>query len=200
MSLLENLPLRYQAYSELWEAAAAQLGEDDDEMRDDILRFGALHCVKARIAIICETQGMPRGPDSFNVALTSLQCPAEHDGESLFRLSSSRIQAVLKAKVNTLIDPNDGIFGPLESVTLGSVAQPSPVAPDATSIAEDDDSESQETVVDAVPAAVPVNSPMTAPADKVFPTVSRGLGREGVGDGQGLSEELQFGEHSRCAP
>lgn len=56
MSLLEKLPLRYLAFSELWEAAAAQLGEEDDEMRDDILRFGALHCVKQRVAVICETQ------------------------------------------------------------------------------------------------------------------------------------------------
>lgn len=29
---------------------------------------------------------------------------------------------------------------------------------------------------------------------KSFPTVSRGLAREGLGDGKGISEEIQLGE------
>lgn len=37
-------------------------------------------------------------------------------------------------------------------------------------------------------------APLVATGEgKVYPTVSRGLGREGVGDGQGMSAEIQIG-------
>lgn len=104
----------------------------------------------------------------------------------MYRMSSSLVQDMLKSKVKALVEPVGGIFGPFEFITLDKTADV-PIATvnhsDETGAAGGDtESDSQETVVDVVPA------------EKVFPTVSRGLGREGVGDGQGLSEELQLGE------
>lgn len=109
----------------------------------------------------------------------------EHDGATLYRLSAPLVLRALQSKVERLTDPNLGIFGPLESTELGSRKS------DAEPAAEGDEGAvATETTDDKETPDDKETSPV---ATKVFPTVSRGLGREGVGDGQGMSKEIQIG-------
>lgn len=177
--------------TELWEAAAQlSFGEnhDEDAFSSDIMRFGGLECVRLRLAAVCETQGMPlRFPvDSSQSANECSQ--TVHEGDTLYRLSSNLVLQVLHPKIDTLTNPTDGIFGPLESTSLGEVLPTPPITAAPT---EDDDAASDTT-------AVATEAPLKI-ADKRFPTVSRGLGREGVGDGLGLSETIQLGECARAS-
>lgn len=105
----------------------------------------------------------------------------EHAGESLLRLSHSLVIETLKCKIAALTDPYNGIFGPLESTELGRL--------DLTPTKAEGS---------APPALEGEEKILSMGEGKVFPTVSRGLGREGVGDGQGMSEEIQIGALERA--
>jgi hypothetical protein len=96
----------------------------------------------------------------------------EHDGVKLYRFSAPKALAILRTKITNLIDPTLGIFGALESTELGGM--------------DTESSKAQEESVD----------------ERLFPTVSRGLGREGVGDGKGVSETIQLGPSTipACVP
>lgn len=91
------------------------------------------------------------------------QVRAEHDGVKLYRLSVSKALDILRTKITNLVDPTLGIFGALESTHLGAM--------------ETETSKENEGSAD----------------ERLFPTVSRGLGRVGVGDGRGVSETVQLG-------
>ncbi|GAA5830974.1 hypothetical protein JCM5353_004459 [Sporobolomyces roseus] len=86
-----------------------------------------------------------------------------YNSTTLYRLSQSLVLEVLKAKVDTLSGSIDGIFGSYESTDPGEKAP-------------EKQQEEGTPVVDT---------------SKPFPVVSRGMGREGVGSGQGLSEQIQ---------
>lgn len=108
------------------------------------------------------------------------RCLIDHESTVLYRLSLDLVTSVLRAKVDSLTDPETGIFGPLESITLGTrkeVEVPTEVK------AEGSLQESQE-----------VKEVKDTSATSQFPTVSRGLAREGLGDGQGVSLEIQLGK------
>ncbi|GAA6058895.1 hypothetical protein JCM10212_002847 [Sporobolomyces blumeae] len=91
----------------------------------------------------------------------------EYESDTLYRLSPSLVLDALKSKIDLLTSPTDGLFGPLESTDPGEKAasKAEEGSPATTSGGEAD--------------------------SKAFSTVSRGLGKEGVGNGQGLSERLQ---------
>ncbi|GAA5854086.1 hypothetical protein JCM8547_008220 [Rhodosporidiobolus lusitaniae] len=88
----------------------------------------------------------------------------EHEGTTLYRLSQPAVLSLLQAKVDALVDVSQGVFGPLESTSPGE-EKPKTVA------------EGEE------------GSPATS--SRRFETVTRGLGKEVVGSGHGLSEEIQ---------
>ncbi|GAA5826564.1 hypothetical protein JCM11251_002431 [Rhodosporidiobolus azoricus] len=90
----------------------------------------------------------------------------EHEGTTLYRLSQPSVLALLKAKVSALAQVSEGVFGPLESTSPGE-KKPEEVAP-----ANDE------------------NAPPSAKKRR-FSTVTRGLGKDAVGNGHGLSEEIQ---------
>ncbi|KAI5480417.1 ribonuclease H2, subunit B [Pseudohyphozyma bogoriensis] len=112
--------------------------EEEGEMAEDIVKLGALECVKQRLDKCCEIQ--------------------EYEGTTLYRLSLPLTIALLQAKVDRLAS---GLYGAYESTSLAEV----------TPVGKEEDGSKD---------------------DKKFPTVSRGLGREGAGDGKGFSEELQL--------
>lgn len=75
-----------------------------------------------------------------------------------------------------MTNPDIGIFGELESVTLGTKKE---------TIVVEKIEEGSESLVEELKDATDVRE---------YPTVSRGLAREGLGDGQGVSLEIQMGK------
>jgi hypothetical protein len=116
----------------------------------------------------------------------------EHEGTTLYHLSSPLVLAVLQSKITMLTDPALGMFGPLERSSLGrKKAEQKKNENIETQGMKDENGEMEEETPDA---CVVEDKPVAAAATaKVFPTVSQGLGREGVGDGQGMSAEIQIG-------
>ncbi|GAA5912073.1 hypothetical protein JCM5296_001359 [Sporobolomyces johnsonii] len=96
----------------------------------------------------------------------------EHESTTLYRLSQPLVLDMLRSKIDALASSTDGIFGALESTDPGEKA----------------------------PAgAGEENSPPVEANVRPFPTVSRGMGREGIGSGQGLSHEIQLETRQKYA-
>lgn len=106
--------------------------------------------------------------DGFFVSCFTHFCLcAEHDSTSLFRISSALVLDVLKSKIDNLVSTATGVFGQLESTSPG------------------------------VEKVAKVEEGGEVAAERKFETVRRGLGKEGAGTGQGLSEEIQLGASTR---
>ncbi|GAA5891678.1 hypothetical protein JCM6882_006164 [Rhodosporidiobolus microsporus] len=98
----------------------------------------------------------------------------EHEGTTLYRVSQPSVLALLKAKIEALAKAGEGVFGPLESTSPG------------------------EKKAEEVESAADENAPPPAKKRR-FSTVTRGLGKEAVGNGHGLSEEIQTEARQRYA-
>ncbi|KAK4058820.1 hypothetical protein OIO90_000266 [Microbotryomycetes sp. JL221] len=96
-----------------------------------------------------------------------------HESTTLYRISQPKTLDVLKNKVASLVDPVTGIFGPWAATNLNK-------------------QESQETTVDASLEPQPVQ-------DCISTAASRVLGKDGIGDGIGLSESLQMESRTKTA-
>ncbi|KAK4053825.1 hypothetical protein OIV83_001481 [Microbotryomycetes sp. JL201] len=156
ISILSTVPNRFMQQTELWEWAAQRVSIADSssssldaekELKmtaEDILSFGQLQCVQDRLDEVCDTQA--------------------HDGLILYRLDNAKVLRALKRKVDRLIDPENGIFGPLASTDLNK-----PISTAGGAECADG-----HTGLDRATAA------------------ARILNKDGIGDGQGLSEQLQL--------
>lgn len=132
---------------------------------------------------MCDVQGL----STFSLPLTKrdsdqLLLSIEHEGTTLYRLSDALVLAALRSKITNLVDPVSGIFGPFASTILGTPRVVAPLPTVSSSATKLDDS-------------VPEEKENLKPseAENRFPTVGRGLSREGVGNGVGVSEEIQLG-------
>ncbi|BGP32821.1 hypothetical protein JCM10296v2_004605 [Rhodotorula toruloides] len=163
ISYLSSLPSRFQSYPDLWESIAQhrfevqgtekeEEGKEEDgaEFAEDLGRLGAMEGVKDRWKAVCETQ--------------------KHESTTLYRLSHPLILAFLRSRVDSLVDPASGIFGPLEATEPGEE-----VKPKAEEI-----------------GAVEENG-------ERFQTVRRGMAKEDVGSGHGLSEQIQTESRQKYA-
>ncbi|KAM0792333.1 hypothetical protein ACM66B_005016 [Microbotryomycetes sp. NB124-2] len=163
ISILATVPAKFMQETELWDMAAQRGRTDDDRgldlnskreskmLADDILAFGNLQCVRSRLEEVCETQ--------------------THDGSTLYRLNHTKIVEALKRKVDRLVDPETGIFGPLAATDLNK--------PAADKV--DTEGNDKSSTPDRATAA------------------SRILNKDGIGDGQGLSEQLQLESRTKTA-
>lgn len=88
-----------------------------------------------------------------------------HESTALYRLSLPLVKEILRSKIDALVDEATGVFGPLRSTDLGVKKLSDP----ELKTEEKEKSMSE------------------------FPTVARGLAREGLGDGLGVSVEIQQG-------
>lgn len=113
-----------------------------------------------------------RLPSFQEANILSVVLWTEHDGTILYRFSAAKALSVLRAKMDALAEPNgpQSLFGAYESTQLGEVK---PEVEGETPIAD---------------------------VAKPHPTVSRGLAREGCGDGVGLSEAIQRGARHFFTP
>ena len=91
----------------------------------------------------------------------------EYDGIPHYRISSAQVLALLKLKIDNLTNPDTGIFGPFASESAGLGRPPS------TEELENLGTESTRTS---------------------YPTITKGLLREGAGDGVVTSQTIQLGE------
>ncbi|GAA5938189.1 hypothetical protein JCM1841_002838 [Sporobolomyces salmonicolor] len=169
LAYLSVLPSHFVSYSDLWDTIAQH-------------RFTPPSAGPARQEED-EAEGDEDAPFADDLLrLGQLECVKErlktvcevqeHESTSLYRLSQSLVLDLLKLKIDALVSSTDGIFGVLESTDPGEKA----------------------------PAkAGEENSPPVESSVRPFPTVSRGLGREGIGSGQGLSDEIQLETRQKYA-
>ncbi|BGP00213.1 Ribonuclease H2 subunit B [Rhodotorula toruloides] len=163
ISYLSSLPSRFQSYSDLWESIAQhrfevqgmkkeEEGKEDEgaAFAEDLGRLDAMEGVKERLKAVCETQ--------------------EHESTTLYRLSEPLILSFLRSKVDSLVDPASGIFGPLEATEPGEEVKPK---------------------AEGVGVA--------AEEGEKFQTVRRGMAKEDIGSGHGLSEQIQTESRQKYA-
>ena len=194
LSYLSILPSHFVSYSDLWDSVSQHCfnppvakgekeskDEEDALFSDDIIELSRLECVKARLEKVCETRSKPLSYylSTNYTRVKRLSQITVYDSTTLYRLSPSLILEVLKAKVDALSDSIDGIFGSFESTDPGEGK-----APEKQGLQEEEEGGTPRVVVNL---------------SKPFPVVSRGMGREGVGSGQGLSEQIQRGERVQIA-
>lgn len=184
-SLSRSSPSRFQSIADLFEAISllpfvappTTIGgaqpEDEEEETDYAIGEDA-----ARLgALSCVRKRL--------VAVCDVQ---EHEGTTLYRLSDALVLAALRSKITNLVDPVSGIFGPFASTILGTPRVVAPLPTVSSSATKLDDS-------------VPEEKENLKPseAENRFPTVGRGLSREGVGNGVGVSEEIQLETRQKSA-
>ncbi|BGP25340.1 ribonuclease H2, subunit B [Rhodotorula toruloides] len=168
ISYLSALPSsRFQSYADLWESIAQhrfevhglkertkkdEEGREDEgaDCKEDLERLGAMEVVQERLKAVCETQ--------------------EHESSTLYRVSQPLILAYLRSKIDALVDPSSGIFGPLEATEPGEEVKPKV-------------EERGEAQLEGVN----------------FQTVRRGMAKEDVGSGLGLSEQIQTESRQKYA-
>ncbi|BGP56040.1 hypothetical protein JCM8202v2_003649 [Rhodotorula sphaerocarpa] len=165
ISYLSALQPVFQSHADLWEAIAQRGfetspggGSDDsegvatDQFAEDLGRLGQMERLRERMAVVCDAQGVSSRPPKSSSAAGP----------------QAKALALLRAKVEALVEPDSGIFGPLAPTEPGEERKP--------------------LEGDAEGAGPPT-----------FTSVSRGLGKEDVGSGHGLSAQIQIESRQRYA-
>ncbi|GAA6002947.1 hypothetical protein JCM10207_001913 [Rhodosporidiobolus poonsookiae] len=164
IAYLSALPPHYLTYPDLWETVAQ-------------------HRFASPLPAGAEKQDGDEEDSPFAddlVALGQMECvkkrmlevceTQEHESTTMYRFSQPAALSLLKAKVDALAATATGVFGPLESTSPGEKVEK----------------------VEEAAAEAGADGAGTPPVEaRRFPTVRRGLGKEAVGTGHGLSEEIQ---------
>ncbi|GAA6049720.1 hypothetical protein JCM3770_004426 [Rhodotorula araucariae] len=177
IAYLSLLAPHFQSYADLWDAIAQLQFKVDNGEDAQKNGYGAEEEQEF-------TEDLTRLAEMHCVRERVLKvCEMqEHESTPLYRLSQPLVLELLRGKVDALARTAGGLFGPLESTQLGEEPKPAP-APDADAQQGDGEDASEE----------------KAGAVRRFSTVSRGLAKEGVGSGHGLSEQIQIESRKKYA-
>ncbi|BGP48869.1 hypothetical protein JCM10450v2_004748 [Rhodotorula kratochvilovae] len=175
IAYLSLLAPHFQSYADLWDAVAqlqfkVDSGEEAKKEGED-----------AEEQEFAEDIGRLAGLQCVRERVLKVCETQEHESTTLYRLSQALVLELLRGKVDALASTVGGLFGPLESTQLGEETKPEPALDAATT--EEGGGASEE----------------KAEGERKFSTVSRGLAKEGVGSGHGLSEQIQTESRQKYA-
>lgn len=193
ISYLSTLPPHYQTYADLWDAvsqrafeplgelpSSADAGATVDDFAEDLSRLGQMQALRDRFRCVCELQRAfchppPPGQCDWNEPSGSML-----KGSIILAASSDNDEPLLRYSSAKALD--------LLRAKVDALA-----SPDGGIFGPLESTEPGEDRKPLDDAAVDAGAP-------AFSSAKRGLGKEDVGSGHGLSAEIQTGEQACSFP